>query len=48
VAEGRADGHWSDGQVATARSFNERLLRHERLTGTITPVGDGVLVAVVR
>jgi caffeoyl-CoA O-methyltransferase len=48
VAEGRTDGHWTDGQIAGARAFNERLLRHERLTGTITPVGDGVLVAVAR
>jgi predicted O-methyltransferase YrrM len=48
VAEGRTDGHWSDGQIAGVRDFNKRLLRHERLTGTITPVGDGVLVAVAR
>jgi predicted O-methyltransferase YrrM len=46
VAEGRSDGHWTDDQIAKARAFNERLLAHERLTGTITPVGDGVLVAV--
>ena len=48
VAEGRTDGHWTDDQIRGARAFNERLLRHERLTGTITPVGDGVLVAVAR
>jgi len=48
VAEGRGDGHWSDGQVATARAFNERLLGDERLDGALTPVGDGVLVAVRR
>jgi caffeoyl-CoA O-methyltransferase len=29
-----------------ARAFNERLLGHPELTGTVTPVGDGVLVAV--
>lgn len=46
VAEGRSDGHWSDEQIATARAFNERLLAHEQLVGTLTPVGDGVLVAV--
>jgi predicted O-methyltransferase YrrM len=46
VAEGRSDGHWSEDQIAAARAFNERLLRHPQLTGTITPVGDGVLVAV--
>ena len=27
VAEGRSDGHWTDEQIATARAFNERLLR---------------------
>jgi predicted O-methyltransferase YrrM len=46
VAEGRGDGQWSDDQVATARAFNTRLLADERFTGTVTPVGDGVLVAV--
>lgn len=29
-----------------ARRFNQRLLSHPELTGTLTPVGDGVLVAV--
>jgi predicted O-methyltransferase YrrM len=48
VAEGRTDGHWTDEQIATARAFNERLLRHPDLSGTVTPVGDGVLVAVRR
>jgi predicted O-methyltransferase YrrM len=48
VAEGRSDGHWSDEQIATARTFNERLLQREDLCATITPVGDGVLVAVRR
>jgi predicted O-methyltransferase YrrM len=48
VAEGKRDGHWTDDQIASARAFNERLLTHERLTATITPVGDGVLVAVRR
>jgi predicted O-methyltransferase YrrM len=48
VAEGRSDGHWTDEQIAGARMFNDRLLTHECLTGTITPVGDGVLVAIKR
>jgi predicted O-methyltransferase YrrM len=48
VAEGRSDGHWTDEQIAFARAFNERLLGSEDLTGTVTPVGDGVLVAVRR
>ncbi len=46
VAEGRSDGHWTEAQIATARSFNERLLARPELSGTVTPVGDGVLVAV--
>jgi predicted O-methyltransferase YrrM len=48
VAEGRSDGHWSQEQIDRARSFNHRLLDHEQLVGTMTPVGDGVLVAVRR
>jgi predicted O-methyltransferase YrrM len=48
VAEGRSDGHWTDEQIATARAFNERLLARPELSGTVTPVGDGVLVAVRR
>jgi predicted O-methyltransferase YrrM len=48
VAEGLSDGHWTEEQIAGARAFNERLMRHERLTATLTPVGDGVLVAVTR
>ncbi|MGI8412054.1 MAG: O-methyltransferase [Solirubrobacteraceae bacterium] len=48
VAEGRSDGHWSEEQIQTARAFNERLLGHDQLTGAVTPVGDGVLVAVRR
>lgn len=48
VAEGRSDGHWTDDQIAGARAFNERLLAHQQLIGTLTPVGDGVLIAVKR
>jgi predicted O-methyltransferase YrrM len=48
VAEGRSDGHWTEDQIAGARAFNERLLAHDELTGTLTPVGDGVLIAVKR
>jgi predicted O-methyltransferase YrrM len=48
VAEGRSDGHWTDEQIARAREFNRRLLDHQELVGTLTPVGDGVLVAVRR
>lgn len=46
VAEGRSDGRWDQEQIEGARAFNERLLTHEQLTATITPVGDGVLIAV--
>jgi predicted O-methyltransferase YrrM len=48
VAEGRGDGEWADDQVQSVRAFNERLLRGGDLTGTVTPVGDGVLIAVKR
>jgi len=48
VAEGRGDGHWSEEQVSFARTLNQRLMSDERLAGALTPVGDGVLVAVMR
>ena len=40
-----AEGDTSE-RAVTARAFNDRLLGHPDLTGTVTPVGDGVLVAV--
>jgi predicted O-methyltransferase YrrM len=46
VAEGRSDGEWRQEQIDAARAFNERVLGHEELAATVTPVGDGVLVAV--
>jgi predicted O-methyltransferase YrrM len=48
VAENRSNGHWSEEAIATARAFNERVLSLPDFEGTITPVGDGVLVAVHR
>jgi predicted O-methyltransferase YrrM len=48
VAEEKSDGHWSAEQIAGAREFNRRLTSSPELTATITPVGDGVLVAVKR
>lgn len=48
VAEGRGDEEWTSEQIKSARAFNERLLHSEGLTGTVTPVGDGVLIAVKR
>lgn len=46
VAEVGDDGSRSDEQAAVVRDFNRRLLESDELTATITPVGDGVLVAV--
>ena len=48
VAVGRGDESVSDEQIAYARQFNQRLLTHPELVGTITPVGDGLLLAVKR
>lgn len=48
VAEDSSDGHWTEEQIKGARAFNERLLHNKGLTGTVTPVGDGVLLAVKR
>lgn len=48
VAEGRSDGGWTDQQIAGARELNWRLTRDQQLVATVTPVGDGVLVAVRR
>jgi caffeoyl-CoA O-methyltransferase len=48
VAEGRSDGGWTEAQIAGARAFNERLTTARELVATVTPVGDGVLVAVRR
>jgi caffeoyl-CoA O-methyltransferase len=33
-------------RATRARDFNQRLLTHPELTATVTPVGDGVLIAV--
>jgi predicted O-methyltransferase YrrM len=48
VAEGRSDGTWSEQHIAAARAFNERVLSMGEFEATVTPVGDGVLVAVRR
>jgi caffeoyl-CoA O-methyltransferase len=48
VADGRGDGNWTEEQIAGMRALTARLLSDERLTGTVTPVGDGVFVAVRR
>jgi len=48
VAENRSDGNWTEEQIANARAFNARLRGHPDLIGTLTPVGDGLLIAVRR
>jgi predicted O-methyltransferase YrrM len=48
VAEQRSDGHWTDEQLNGQRAFNERVLADPRLAATVTPIGDGLLVAVLR
>jgi caffeoyl-CoA O-methyltransferase len=48
VAENRGDGHWTPDRIDAMRALNVQLLGDPRLTGTVTPVGDGVLVAVRR
>jgi predicted O-methyltransferase YrrM len=48
VAENRGDGHWTEDQISRAREFNRNLLEDSQLVATVTPVGDGVLLAVRR
>jgi predicted O-methyltransferase YrrM len=48
VAENQTDGHWTEEQIAMMRDFTAQLLADERLTATVTPVGDGLLIAVHR
>lgn len=48
LAEGAVAGDGQSERLSVARAFNERLLAHPELTATLTPVGDGVLVAVKR
>jgi predicted O-methyltransferase YrrM len=48
VAENATDGHWTEDQIASQRALNERLLADDRLIATVTPVGDGVAIAVRR
>lgn len=48
VAGRDPDSRWSEEQVDYARRLNQSLLSDERFAGTLTPVGDGVLIAVHR
>jgi predicted O-methyltransferase YrrM len=46
VAENRGEGHWSQEHVEMMRALNARVLGAQEYTGALTPVGDGLLVAV--
>ncbi len=46
VAENRGDDHWSPDQVAMMRQLNARVLGGDEYEATVTPVGDGLMVAV--
>jgi predicted O-methyltransferase YrrM len=48
VAEGRPIDGWSGDRITTARAFNDHFLAHPELDGVITPVGDGIALAVRR
>jgi caffeoyl-CoA O-methyltransferase len=48
LMDGRVAQDGGGERISAARAFNERLLTHPELTSTLTPVGDGVLVAVKR
>jgi predicted O-methyltransferase YrrM len=48
LMNGRVAERDSSERISVARAFNERLLTHPELTSTLTPVGDGVLIAVRR
>ncbi len=48
VAAREQESHWSEEQVDYARRLNESLLSDERFVAAVTPVGDGVLIAVHR
>ena len=47
VADGVPAGPWTEAHIAAMRAFNERLTADPRLEATVTPVGDGVALAVV-
>lgn len=46
VATQESDQHWKAEQIAAMRELNERLMNHPKLEATVTPIGDGVVVAV--
>ena len=48
VADGRSAGHWTQEAVDEMRAFNARVLGDPDLSAALLPVGDGLLIAVVR
>jgi caffeoyl-CoA O-methyltransferase len=48
VATGQPDQIWSADRISTVRDLNDRLMNDPALTATVTPVGDGLALAVRR
>jgi predicted O-methyltransferase YrrM len=48
VAEGRGEGNWTQESIDTMRRFNTALLERSDMVAALLPVGDGVLVGVLR
>jgi predicted O-methyltransferase YrrM len=46
--EDDSEAFWSPDNLATAREFNQKLLRSERWLGAVLPIGDGVVFAARR
>jgi predicted O-methyltransferase YrrM len=46
--EDDSQAFWSPENLATAREFNQKLLRSERWLGAVLPIGDGVVFAARR
>lgn len=46
VAENAPGGPWGAESIASARALNERLIEDDGLAVAVTPVGDGVAIAV--
>ncbi len=48
VAQGRGEGNWTQESIDTMRRFNTALLERSDMVAALLPVGDGVLVGVLR
>jgi predicted O-methyltransferase YrrM len=46
VATNEPDEQWGAEQIQAMRELNERLLNHPDFEATVTPIGDGVTIAV--